>query len=302
MTAPTPAALMRYALAAAARGWHVFPVTPGDKTPPTGLPWKQTATSDPGKIRRMWAHRPYNIGISCGPSNLVVVDLDMPKPDEHPPERWVLPGVNEGADVLAVLCEQARQPLPFDTFTVRTRRNGIHLYFTAPTGVRLANTSGEDGNGLGWKIDTRADGGYVLGPGSVVNLPDGCGTYEPIHTRPPAPLPAWLVQRLAPPALPPQRPIVVELATGRRGPYLDAAINASVNAISAAPDGQGNTTLYGASVALGQLVAGGALDPATTENLLADAATAAGHPEGPARRTIRSGFRAGQQRPRKVPA
>lgn len=181
---PDAAALARYALAAAARGWHVFPLAPRDKEPPHGVRWTKVATTDPEVIRRIWARRPYNIGIACGPSGLLVIDLDMPKPGECPPPRWAVPGVNEGADVFAMVCEQAGQPLPLETFHVRTRRGGSHLYFTAPDGVRLTNTSDDRGNGLGWKVDTRGDGGYVVGPGSFVDLPDGTGAYDPIHTRP----------------------------------------------------------------------------------------------------------------------
>ncbi|TDD70879.1 bifunctional DNA primase/polymerase [Actinomadura rubrisoli] len=298
---PPPGLLVRYALTAAARGWHVFPVAIGDKEPPRGVRWKQTATTDPDAIREMWARRPYNIGIACGPSGLVVIDLDMPKPGEHPPPRWALPGVNDGADVFALVCEQAGEPMPLETFQVRTRRGGFHLYFTAPEGIRLTNTGGEHGNGLGWKVDTRGDGGYVVGPGSFVDLPDGTGTYQPIHTPPPAPLPGWLAERLQPAPLPPQRPVTVHLATGNRGAYLDKAVTASLNAIATAPKGRRNAVLYGAAVALGQLVAGGALNTDDTVDLLTAAAARAGLEEMPARRTIRSGFRAGTQRPRSVP-
>ncbi|WP_433328201.1 bifunctional DNA primase/polymerase [Spirillospora sp. CA-294931] len=299
---PDASALSRYALAAAARGWHVFPVAIGDKEPVKGVRWSRVATTDPEVIRRMWARRPYNVGIACGPSRLVVVDLDVPKPGERPPVRWALPGVNDGADVFAEVCAEAGEPVPLETFQVRTRRGGFHLYFTAPDGVRLTNTSDDRGNGLGWKVDTRADGGYVVGPGSFVDLPDGTGSYTPIHTPAPAPLPSWLAERLRPAPLPPQRPVVVSLNTGRRGAYLDAAIKASLDAVAAAPQGRRNATLYGAAVALGQLVAGGALDAEDTERLLLDAACGTGQGEVAALRTIRSGFRAGAQRPRKVPA
>ncbi|GGP92308.1 hypothetical protein BKA00_000434 [Actinomadura coerulea] len=299
---PDAAALARYALAAAARGWHVFPLAPRDKEPPHGVRWTKVATTDPEVIRRIWARRPYNIGIACGPSGLLVIDLDMPKPGECPPPRWAVPGVNEGADVFAMVCEQAGQPLPLETFHVRTRRGGSHLYFTAPDGVRLTNTSDDRGNGLGWKVDTRGDGGYVVGPGSFVDLPDGTGAYDPIHTPAPAPLPGWLAERLRPAPLPPQRPVTVRVATGNRGAYLNKAVTASLTAIADAPQGRRNATLYGAAVALGQLVAGGALDPDDTEQLLTAAAERAGLAPMPARRTIRSGFRAGTQRPRSVPA
>ncbi|MES9606172.1 bifunctional DNA primase/polymerase [Actinomadura sp. NPDC000929] len=299
---PAPNPQVRYALAAAARGWHVFPLTIGDKVPPKGLRWKRVATTDPDAIQGMWARRPYNIGIACGPSRLLVIDLDMPKPGECPPPQWAVPGVNDGADVFAMLCEQAGQPMPLETFHVRTRRGGSHLYFSAPDGIRLTNTSDDRGNGLGWKVDTRGDGGYVVGPGSYVDLPDGIGTYDPIHTPAPAPLPSWLAERLRPAPLPPQRPVTVRLATGNRGAYLNRALTASLNAIADAPQGRRNATLYGAAVALGQLVAGGALDLDDTEQLLTAAAVRAGLAPMPSRRTIRSGFRAGTQRPRSVPA
>ncbi|MFI6516967.1 bifunctional DNA primase/polymerase [Spirillospora sp. NPDC050679] len=290
------------ALACARRGWHVFPLAVGQKVPPKGVRWKQVATTDPACIRQIWAHRPYNVGIACGPSKLVVVDLDVPKPGKHPPPHWAKPGIRDGADVFALVCADAGQPMPLETFQVRTRRGGFHLYFAAPDGVRLGNTSDDHGNGLGWKIDTRGDGGYVVAPGSFVDLPDGTGPYQAIHTPDPAPLPSWLADRLRPAPLPPQRPVVVELATGRRGAYLDAAVTASLEAIAAAPQGRRNTTLYGAAVALGQLVAGGALDADHTEQLLLDAAVRTGQGQVPALRTIRSGFRAGANRPRKVPA
>ncbi|GAA2279187.1 hypothetical protein GCM10010149_23610 [Nonomuraea roseoviolacea subsp. roseoviolacea] len=95
---------------------------------------------------------------------------------------------------------------------------------------------------------------------------------------------------------------MVPLRTGRGGAYLDAAIGACLERIAATGEGNRNVTLYGASVALGQLVAGGALDDATTEALLLDAAVQVGYPAGPARKTIRSGFRRGALRPRRVPA
>lgn len=210
MSADSP--FLRAALACASRGWHVFPVTPGGKRPAfhrearcprTGpcadghLKPEQRATLDADRIRRCWAAGPYNVGIACGPSGLVVIDLDPPKPGERPPGEWGQPGINDGADVFAAVCEQAGQPFPFETFTTRTRRGGWHLYFTAPAGLRLANSTGGTPRGLGWRIDTRAHGGYVLAPGSFVDLPDGTGWYSVIYDTPPAPLPGWLSERLS---------------------------------------------------------------------------------------------------------
>ncbi|WP_406319143.1 bifunctional DNA primase/polymerase [Streptosporangium sp. NBC_01639] len=297
---------LRYALAAAARGWHVFPVAIADKPPVKGFAdWESNATTDPDLIRRWWARAPYNIGIACGPSGLVVIDLDTPKPGKEglrPPPPWDLPGVTEGADVLAVLCERAGEPLPFETFTVRTRRGGTHLYFAAPDGPQLGNTEGDKGNGLGWLIDTRANGGYVLGPGSYVDRPDGTGAYEVLHNTTPAPLPPSLFQQLLPPPRPAPTPVHLALPDTRRGAYLHAAITRELERVATAPTGQRNGTLYLAAIALGQLVAGGALAETEVSILLEQQGVDAGLSRTETLHTVASGLKAGAKRPRTVAA
>ncbi|MCF6525666.1 bifunctional DNA primase/polymerase [Streptomyces sp. JJ36] len=294
MPHPTPSALYRAALAAAERGWHVFPLAPGGKRPAVKA-WEQRATTDPDRIARCWAVGDHNVGIATGPSALVVVDLDTPKPGEAAPAEWRLPGITAGADVLAALAERHGQPYPHDTYTVRTAGGGAHLYFTAPAGTDLRNTAGR----LGWKIDTRAGGGYVVAAGSRVA--DG-RTYTVVHDAPPAPLPAWLGELLAPAPLPPQQPITVPLAASdRRTRYVRAAVRAELERVTRAREGQRNTALYRASVALGQLVAGRALGSEVADWLTA-AAVQGGQNEREVRRTIASGMRAGARRPREVAA
>ncbi|WPO71392.1 bifunctional DNA primase/polymerase [Streptomyces sp. KN37] len=280
---------------AASRGWHVFPLIPGDKRPAI-RDWEQRATTDPDRITRCWTHAPYNIGIATGPSGLVVIDLDTPKsPDDKPPAAWANGGILDGADVLAALCERHHQHYPADTHTVETGRGGLHLYFTAPDGEGLRNTQGK----LGWKVDTRAAGGYVVGAGSVVPA----GPYDIAHAGPTAPLPAWLAELLRPAPLPPQRPITVPLSTrDRRGKFLNAALNDELARVTGSGDHQHNHALYIASVALGQLVAGGELDAHEVTEKLTEAALSVGQGEREARRTIASGLRAGANRPRKVAA
>ncbi|MFF4228997.1 bifunctional DNA primase/polymerase [Streptomyces sp. NPDC001820] len=296
MPHPEQLALPRAAMALAERGWHVFPLRPGDKRPAI-TKWEARANTDPARIARCWAHAPYNIGIASGPSGLVVVDLDMAKSeDDIPPTAWALPGVTNGADVLAVLCERHGQPFPGETFTVRTWSGGTHLYFTAPEGEPLRNTSGDKGNGLGWKIDTRAHGGYVVAPGSTfVSHP-----YETVRDAPVAPLPLWLAELLRPAPLPPQMPVTVALPSGRRGKWLRAAVNGELERVGRAQEGERNKTLYVAAVALGQLVAGGDLSEAEVTSWLCAAALNIGQGEREARRTIASGLRAGAKRPRTV--
>ncbi|MFI6388704.1 bifunctional DNA primase/polymerase [Nonomuraea sp. NPDC050540] len=291
----------RYALAAAARGWRVFPLAYPSKVPIQDWPWRQRHTTDPDAITRCWQRHRYNIGIACGPSNLVVIDLDTPKPDDTPPPARDRPGITDGTDVFAALCAEHGQPLPLETFQVRTRRGGLHLYYTAPHGIRLGNTQGSRG-GLGWLIDTRAHGGYVVGPGSFVDDKDGTGTYEVLHGPPAAPLPGWLADLLRPRPLPEQKPVTIDLAADRRGAYLRAAVQGELDRVLNSPEGGHNNALYVASVALGQLVAGGELSEHQVTDWLTNAGVQVGQPYRAASRTVTSGLRAGARRPRTVAA
>lgn len=292
---------MNAALTAARRGWHVFPVVPGGKVSAVKA-WEQRATTDPGRIRRCWSAGDFNIGIACGPSCLVVVDLDKPKPDQQPPDDWRIPGVRDGYDAFALVCERAGQPLPVDTHTVTTGRGGTHLYYQHPQqGEPLRNTSGTKGGGLGWLIDTRAHGGYVLAAGSTVNGKPYTNTWS--DQLGPVPLPRWLADRLRPAPLPPQQPVTVELGTSRLDRYLDAAITRQLDHLARAGKGERNHALYQSSVALGQLVEGGALKEQEITGLLTQAAHSAFGAEFNPRevsRTITSGLRAGARRPRVV--
>ncbi|MFC6083699.1 bifunctional DNA primase/polymerase [Sphaerisporangium aureirubrum] len=294
--------LAAYALAAAARGWHVFPITPRGKYPLKNTrAWEATATTDPETITATWARAPYNIGIATGPSALIVIDLDQPKPDQTPPPRWDLPGITNGADVLAALCRQAGQSMPPDTFTVTTRRGGTHLYYAIPPGHPLGNTAGDKGRGLGWLIDTRASGGYVVGPGSYVALPDGAGSYTVTNPAPAAPLPGWLADRLT--ALPEPTALstgdfLATLPAHRLTRYGEAALRGEIDRVATARPGTRNPALNLAAWKLGKLIASGALPRHLAEQGLqaaAETAYAAGDPDSPSeiRAVITAGINAG---------
>lgn len=306
---------MGAALAAAERGWHVFPLRPNgkkpalhghDRCPRTGEcaaghhGWEQRATTDPARIRAAWSHGPYNVGVATGPSGLCVIDLDTLKPGEQVPDGLAADGVRCGEDMLAVVAADAGEELPGDTLTVTTPSGGLHLYYAAPAGVELRNTGGVQGRGLGWKIDTRAAGGYMVAPGSVI---DG-RTYRMLHDGPVRELPAWLAHRLAPPPLPPAPVVPLRVGSGRRSKYLDAAIRAEALRVHQAPGGQRNAALYAAAVALGQLVAGGVMSADEHMRVLLTAAgrhlVCGAYSEHQARQTIRSGLRAGANRPRHI--
>jgi Bifunctional DNA primase/polymerase, N-terminal len=282
------------ALAAADAGWHVFPCAPGSKRPALRENWQDLATTDHGRIRAWWARRPYNVGIACGQSGLVVIDLDVAR--DGPGGPGGLDGPGSGADVLERLCRAHGQRYPAGTYTVDTPSGGSHLYFTAPpTPVR--NSAGR----LGPLIDVRADGGYVVGDGSVI---DGRryaarGDFLPL----PLPLPAWLARLLdEEPALPEiTRPLpALDRAQGRA--YALAAFREETRRVAEARVGTRNHTLNRAAFSLGQLVAAGLIPPLPVMTGLADAAARAGLPADEARRTIRSGMAAGARKPRPAPA
>ncbi|CNE77546.1 RecA-family ATPase-like protein [Mycobacterium tuberculosis] len=177
-------------LAVAARGLAVFPLSPGVKRPaPTG--WAHTATTDPDRIRATWPAGA-NIGIGCWRSHIVVLDLDVPGLGHHTTVR--------GVDSLAAACREHGRPWPA-TLTVATPSGGRHLYYRAPQDVVIGSASGGN-TPLGPGIDIRGPGaggrgGYVVGPGSVV---DG-RTYLVVQDGPMAPLPAWVTALLTAPPL-----------------------------------------------------------------------------------------------------
>ncbi|NMH97982.1 bifunctional DNA primase/polymerase [Pseudonocardia acidicola] len=287
--------LMRVALAHAARGWRVFPLRPNDKRPAI-RDWETRATTDPFRIRRAWERGPFGIGIACGPSRLVVLDLDRPKPDTVRPQEWDRPGINDGADVLAALAKRHGADVPLDTYAVQTGSGGEHLYFTAPAGARIRNSAGR----LGWLLDVRGEGGYVVAAGSVVRRRRYRASDAPV-----AVLPAWLTTLLAEPQSDGNAPPGADFGplldiVGRRSAYVAAALRGELNKVLAARPGHRNHTLNAAAFALGQLVGTGLLPRGLAAAALAEASTAIGLPLFEADRTIRSGLNAGARTPRRT--
>lgn len=149
------------ALALAARGLAVFPLhTPKPdgacdcrracdnvgKHPRTKNGWKD-ATTDSAQVEKWWTTwRNANIGIACGPSGLVVLDVD--------PRHG---GDESLADLRGVHGEDW-----LDTVTAITGGGGQHYLYRAPDVPRIANSAGVLGPGL----DIRGDGGYIVAPPS----------------------------------------------------------------------------------------------------------------------------------------
>ncbi|MBF6301984.1 bifunctional DNA primase/polymerase [Nocardia amamiensis] len=285
--------LRRAAQDAAARGFWVFPLGPGSKKPALRRRnWKDLATRNPEVIARAWRRAAFNIGIACGPSRLLVLDLD-PSHGEPPPPEWE--GARHGRDVLARLTAAHRVPYPIHTYRVATPSGGEHIYFTAPEAPELGNSSGR----LGWRIDTRGAGGYVVAAGSVLR---GGAPYRLLDDRSPAPLPDWLITALTPP--PPPPPTTVHLAEVRVDAYVHAALVAQFERIVAAPRGQRHDTLLSAAGSIGRLVGAGMLTRDDAHQVLRGAADSHigidGFTEREAERVISDGLDFGIARPRRI--
>ena len=287
--------LRAWALHLAARGWPVFPITPGTKAPPVIDRWETRASTDPDQIHHWWRHVPHTIGIATGPSGLVVIDLDTPKLGQTAPQRWATLGIGSGAGVLRALARQHNTALT-PTFAVTTPSGGWHLYYTAPPGVQLRNTH----DVIGWKIDTRAHGGYVVAPGSLLST----GRYTLVDDRDPAELPSWLDQALTPQPATALSASAPAAATNPSG-YAAAAVRGECQRVRTAPPGQHNAVLCRAAYALGQLIGAQLLDPDTARTALtaaADALIAADCDCTPREiaRVITAGLTAGAGNPRRT--
>ncbi|GGX15950.1 bifunctional DNA primase/polymerase [Streptomyces chartreusis] len=285
MTHDPRLALLRAALEAAERGWHVFPLRPGGKPPAlhgekscthTGecagrhRKWEQRATTDPDRIRVAWSRAPFNVGIATGPSGLIVVDLDTP---EHKGSS----DAPDGAATFGALCERTGHAVP-DTYRVRTTSGGTHLYFTAPEGVRIGSTAGT----VAASVDTRGWGGYVVAAGSI--LP--AGQYEALCGSVTAPLPTWLQSVLQPAPKLSQAPSVAVAGQSRR--YADVALANETRNVATAQHGERERKLFTAARALGRFIAWGDLPRHLVEQALQEAGEATGLTAAECRSTLRS--------------
>ena len=285
MTHDPRSVLLRAALEAAERGWHVFPLRPGSKVPAlhgektctgTGecadghLKWEQRATTDPGRIRAAWSRAPFNVGIATGPSRLLVVDLDTP-------EHKCSSDAPDGAATFGALCERAGHVVP-TTYRTRTPSGGTHLYFTAPDGVRLGNTAGTVAD----SVDTRAWGGYVVAAGSTTPA----GPYEALCGSEAVALPGWLHTILRPAPAPSAGPLRLPAVDGSRAAL--AALEAECAVVAAAPDGLRNVTLNRCAFKVGRFVAWGDIPRHVAEDAFQEAGEARGLTAAECRATIRS--------------
>ncbi len=136
-------ALLDAALRYAERGYPVFPCAGGEKAPLTPHGFKD-ATTDSVQIEAWWERHP-DANVAMPTAGLLVVDVDGA--DNTWPE--------EPTRVLDLSCGAVSL----------TPRGGRHYIFRQPPGKGWGNTAGR----VAPKVDTRANGGYILLPPSVVD-------------------------------------------------------------------------------------------------------------------------------------
>lgn len=114
-------------------GVEIFPLIPGSKTPTGGK-----GVYDAAVDASPWNRDPnYNIGMSCGANNIVVIDFDLYK----------------GAPPVDSLFDDDDLQ---DVIIVDTARGGVHLWFKQPeTRISCPKSTIKD-------IDIKGDGGYVV--------------------------------------------------------------------------------------------------------------------------------------------
>lgn len=265
--------LLEAALAYAARGWHVFPCLPGKKEPMTSRGFYD-ATTDENTIRAWWRDRPTaNVAVWTGTtSGIYVVDVDNP---EH-----------------AIIGQLA------ETMMARTPRGGAHYFYELPRDLPLPGTVGGDKdeakNKLGYKVDARGDGGYVLLAPSVV---DG-KPYEWVNEVPLAPVPPFIVERMRPRKTE-RVPYVPSAVTGHgTSAWGQRTLEGVCQDLAGVQEGGRNNALNRAAFRLAQAVAGGHIDEWDARGQLLEVALGIGLTERESQKTIDSGFRKGLTAPR----
>ena len=165
------------AIACAEAGVKVFPLAPAGKTPLAGSNGFKDSTTDVNQITDWFRRTKSVVALPATMNALVIIDLD----------------VDEDKDAVAHFEALENKHGAVETFTVRSPRGGLHLYFQHPS---PAATQGQDeyikqGTNIGAPgFDVRTQG-YVIAPSPEKN---NGKVYEVIDDSPIAALPQWLLE------------------------------------------------------------------------------------------------------------
>jgi hypothetical protein len=142
--------ILNKALKLAELGFYVFPLIPEGKTPAI-KGFTEAATRDPSQIKIWWGNKKHNVGIittKFGDGKaLLVVDVDNKN--------------GKDGDGEIVKLESEGKDFP-KTLTQVTPTGGKHLIYVVDQAVK------QGANVLAEGLDIRSHGGYIVGPGSVV--------------------------------------------------------------------------------------------------------------------------------------
>jgi len=249
--------MIDHALEYDARGWVVIPMVAGTKK--ALVKWKYTIADDRDRTERYWQWRPdASIGVLCGPSNLVVIDEDDPTGLEFIPD------------------------LP-PTATVTTGRGRHHIYTDRSKG-RLRNTTGRVPVRGQWVeapgIDIRATGGLFVAPPSMHKSGVRYRWNEDVLEVGIAPAPGWLKPVATP------KPTMATFAAGDDSHQIEAIIDV----VRKASEGERNSCTNWAAYRLGELVAAGKISHSDAYGRLFNAAIGVGLDGDEAEATVNSGL------------
>lgn len=232
------------------------------------------ATNDPGQIQQWWRQWPdANVGIRTGtPGGIVVVDVD-------------------GTDGETSLRMFETQFGTLPTTRVSHTGKGRHLLFRTPD-AKVVNRAGMLGPGL----DIRGHGGYIVAPPSV-HVTGARYTWED-WSHPIVEMPGWLLELTRASDPTPQGEIRPLKVAGEATPYGKAAMDAELERLMYATEGNRNDTLNLVAFRLGQLVSGGELSQSFVEEETTVIALSKGLGAPEVRKTLRSAMDAGMKFPR----
>lgn len=252
-------------------GLKIFPLKVRGKAPACAHGFKD-ATNDISELNKLWGDKQYNIGLPSGRENgLVIIDVDDREKWEH-------------------FLSQVDKELP-DGPKVSTGK-GFHLYFRYPQNWSVGNKQNFE---LGF--DVRGEGGYVVAPHSIH---ENGYVYEATQGGDLPEVPKWLLAMIGTPDEAEQKAPVkdIQIASSKSTPYGKKALDDECQALARSPEGTRNAALNTAAFSIGQLVTSGDINPQDALNALCEAAKSAGLDTREVEKTLASGFKAGQIKPR----
>lgn len=282
--------------------WRIFPIATHTKHPLTQTGFKE-GTDDPSALEDWWQQWPdANIGLACGPSEIIALDGDPKRYDEH------------SREFLAHLLEE------YPTARQSTPTNGVHLLYTVPPGVKLSNSRGALPPG----VDVRVNGYILLAPSVVTyhgkdaedkGVEDGFTGHYRWLDRPdetvPQPLPDHVLELLKPKVQAPLPPYTNGHSNGNgnghhapsddKERYAKSALEKELDTLARTTEGGRNEQLNKSAFNLGQLVAAGLLNESEVVEKLDIVARSIGLQEQEIKATINSGIGDGKGQPRVVP-